>query len=160
MPKISIVAAMDQKRGIGKNNKLPWHIPEDLKRFKEITFGHPVIMGRKTYESIGRLLPNRLNIIITQNKNYALGGAVVVHSLQEAIEKASEEEKKELFIIGGGQIFAQAIPLVDRLYLTIVKGDYDVDTFFPDYSDFDRVIMRQHFNGNPYSYEFLTLERN
>ncbi len=154
---ISIVVAVDSKRGIGKDNKLLWNIPEDLKRFRSITSGHPIIMGRKTFESIGRVLPNRTNIIITRDTNYTVEGAVVVHSLEEALRQAQGQD--EVFIIGGGQIFEQALPLVDRLYLTIVEGDFHADTFFPDYSAFRKKTFEEAGEAGEYSYTFLNLEK-
>lgn len=157
---ISIIAAIDQKRGLGKNNELLFKIPEDLKRFKELTTNHPVIMGRKTYESIGRLLPNRKNIIITHNSSFIIPDAMVVHSLQEGIEVVQGEEKGEIFVIGGGQIFEQALPIVGKLYLTIVEGTYDADTFFPEYSSiFKKVVSKHSGESGGYKYTFLDLER-
>jgi dihydrofolate reductase len=158
---VSIVVAIDSKRGIGKNNELLWHIPEDLKRFKQITSGHPVIMGRKTYDSIGRLLPNRTNIIITRDLEYLIDGAIIVHSLEEAIDQASGKPgAEEIFIIGGGQIFAQALPLVHKLYLTIVEGDFGADTFFPEYeSIFTKKTFEQKGESGKYLYTFTDLER-
>lgn len=158
-PTISIVCAMDEKRGIGKDNKLLWNIPPDLKRFREITSGHPIIMGRKTFESIGRVLPNRTNIIITRDQNYSVENAVVVHSLDEAIIKAQEADENEIFVIGGGQIFEQALPLVDKLYLTLVKGDFGADAFFPDYSVFSKKTFEEHHGDEQYEYTFLNLEK-
>ncbi|OGH31203.1 MAG: hypothetical protein A3J69_00360 [Candidatus Levybacteria bacterium RIFCSPHIGHO2_02_FULL_42_12] len=163
---IRIIVAMDEKRGIGKNNDLLFRIPEDLKRFKQLTSDHPIIMGRKTFESIGRVLPNRTNIIITRDFSYKAEGAVIVHSLEEGIAKAKEilssiqnDKKKEIFVIGGGQIFATALPLADRLYLTLVKGDYNADTFFPDYSAFKTTLSKEKHQYGSYMFEFLTLER-
>ena len=157
---ISIIAALDEKRGIGKNEQLPWHIPKDLKRFKELTTGHTVIMGRKTFESIGKALPNRINIVITQNPKFDAQDAIMVHSLEEAIEKAQERGgNEEIFIIGGGEIYKQAIKKADKLYLTLVKGDFNCDTFFPDYSDFKKVISKKELQSNIYKYIFLELSR-
>lgn len=127
---ISIIAAIGPKRELGKNNRLLWHIPEDLKRFKKITNGHTVIMGRKTFESIGKPLPNRTNIIVTRDGNFTAANYLVTHSLNEAIEMAKKHGETEAFIIGGGQIYEQAIGIADKLYLTIVKGDFTADTFF------------------------------
>src|SRR5258708_35493960 len=108
--RISIIVAIDSKNGIGRDNKLLWNIPEDLKRFKELTWGHPIIMGRKTFESIGRVLPYRTNIIVSRDPNYKVKDALVVHSLEEALEKAKMcAGSTETFIIGGGQIFEQAL---------------------------------------------------
>src|SRR3989338_7621685 len=143
-PKISMIVAMDEKRGIGKDNSLMWKIPGELARFKQITMGHPIIMGRKTFESIGRVLPGRKNIIITRDGNYKVAGAEVVNSLEEALIQAKSGNTDEIFIIGGGQIFEQALSLTDRLYLTLVKGDFKADTFFPDYSDFKKEISRKN----------------
>lgn len=158
--KLCIVAAIDEKRGLGKNNDLLFRIPEDLKRFRQLTAGKPVIMGRKTFESIGRVLPNRTNIIITRDKNYKAAGTIVAHSLEEALRQAQGKPgKDEVFIIGGGQIFAQALPLVDKLYLTLVEGDYGADTFFPDYSEFKKVVHKQTGESSGYKYTFLDLER-
>jgi len=168
---ISIIAAMDSKRGIGKNNSMPWHISDDFKRFKSLTSGHTIIMGRKTFESIGRILPGRQNIIITQNSKFNIqdlasqGQALrsyVVHSLEEAIEKAKNSiGSDEIFIIGGGQIFKEALEknLVDKLYLTIIDGDFDADTFFPEYAGF-KIISEEKHQSDKYKYRFVNLSRN
>src|SRR5260370_18106195 len=108
-PKISLIVAMDEKRGIGKNNQLMWHIPGELPRFKQINMGQCILMGRKTYASIGRILPGRTNIIITRDTSFQVAGAVIVHSLDEALEIAKKEDKETIFIIGGGQIFKEAL---------------------------------------------------
>lgn len=159
-PLISIVVAISEgNRTIGKDNKLPWHIPEDLKRFKEITSGHPIIMGRKTFESIGRPLPNRTNIIVTRDTNYQVKNCVIVNSLEKAIEQASTIESEEIFIIGGGQIFKEALPLVDKLYLTVVKSQIEGDVFFPEYSAFKAILKQSFHSSNGYEYEFLDLTR-
>jgi len=157
---ISVVAAIDEKRGLGKNNDLLFKIPEDFKRMKELTTGHPLIMGRKTFESIGRILPNRTNIIVTRDPDYKFEGAVVAHSLEEALRQA-QGENKEIFVFGGGQLFKEAIEkgLVDRLYLTIVEGDYGADVFFPDYSGFGKTITDEARVADGYKYRFLTLEK-
>lgn len=158
---ISIIVALAKKnRVIGKNNKLPWHIPEDLKHFKDVTEGHPVIMGRKTYESIGRPLPNRTNIAISRNKNYNAPGCLVASSLADSIKLAKEKDPNEIFIIGGGQIFKEAIAITDKLYLTLVEGDFDGDVYFPEYeSTFNRVISRSEHESNGHKYTFLTLTK-
>lgn len=159
-PTISIVVAIaERNRAIGKDNKLPWHIPEDLKRFKEITSGHPIIMGRKTFKSIGRPLPNRTNIIITRDANYQMEKCVIVNSIEKAIQEASQLEQEEIFIIGGGEIFKQALPYVDKLYLTIVKGPIDGDVFFPEYSAFKTIVKQSSHASNGYEYDFLELAR-
>ncbi len=160
-PLVSLIAAIDEERGLGKDNELLFKIPEDMKRFREITKGHPVIMGRKTFESIGRPLPHRTNIVITRDPKYKVEGIIVVHSLDEARVAAQSycalNEKDEIFIIGGGEIFKQAIDRADKLYLTIVKGHYDADTFFPDYSAFQKVIFKEVRSKAPYEYTFVDL---
>ena len=158
-PKISIIAAIAENRAIGKNNKLLWRISEDLKRFKKVTEGHAVIMGRKTYESIGKPLPNRLNIIITRNTSYKAPACFVFLSLGEALVYAKKYEKEEIFVIGGGEIYQQALPQTDKLYLTVVKGEYEADTFFPDYSEFKKVDKKGEGEYKGYQYSFLELER-
>lgn len=158
-PLISIIAALAENRAIGKDNKLLFHIPEDLKHFKKITLGHPIIMGRKTYESIGRLLPERTNIIVTRNPSYKVPGGFVFDSLKKALNYAQKQEKEEVFIIGGGEIYRQTLPLTDKLYLTVVRGKYEADTFFPDYSEFKKVIKSKERQDENYQYTFLELER-
>ena len=184
---ISIFVAIDDKRGIGKDNDLLFKIPEDFRRMKELTTGHPIIMGRRTFESIGRVLPNRTNIVITRDSSFKFEGIVVVHSLEEALDVARKStsgmslrgdendeaiyrdrraplamtNENEVFIFGGGQIFKEAIEkgLVDRLYLTIVDGDYGADTFFPDYSEFKKMISEEVREADGYRYKFLVLEK-
>jgi len=156
-PIISIIAAIGEHRELGKDNKLLWHIPEDFKRFKKITSGHPVIIGRKTFESIGKPLPQRTNIIITHDENFQVEGCLIVHSLEEAIELAKTKDSKEIFIIGGGQIYKQAISIANKLYLTIVKGNFEADTFFPDYSRFKKIVSRKEARYHQYQYTFLEL---
>lgn len=156
--KIILIAALSENRVIGKDNKLIWHIPDDLKHFKEKTSGHPVIMGRKTFESIGRLLPNRTNIIITRDKEYKVEGALIVHSLDEAISTAQKNTEKEVFIIGGGQIFEQAIKIADKLYLTIIEGEFEGDAFFPDYSNFKKITESETLEYNGMKYKFCTFQ--
>jgi len=158
-PKISLIAAIDRKKGLGKNNQLLFNIPQDLQNFKRLTLNHPVIMGRKTYQSIGRPLSNRTNIIITRNKKYDTPGCHIVYSLQEAIKLAQSLDNQEIFIIGGGQIYSQAIDLADKLYLTLVKGFYPADTFFPDYSAFSKVLSKRKAQDLNYSYTFLELAK-
>ena len=126
---ISIIVAIAENNVIGNNNQLIWHIPDDLKRFKALTMGHHIVMGRKTWESIGRALPGRISIVISRNPNYVAHGAVVVTSLQEAIAKAQSDT--EIFIIGGAQIYEQALPLATKLYLTKVHRSFEGDVTFP-----------------------------
>ncbi|MBU2632580.1 dihydrofolate reductase [Patescibacteria group bacterium] len=163
--KISLIVAVDNKNGMGKVGKMPWHVPADLKRFKELTTGKIIIMGRKTFDSIGRILPNRTNIIITRDKDYKVGGAVVVNSLEEAIKLSKQKLTSQknldsgIFIIGGGEIFRQSMKIADRIYLTKIKGDFNADTFFPDYSDFKKNLFEELGEDNGYKYKFLELEK-
>lgn len=163
-PRIAITVAVSKKRrAIGKGGKLLWHMPEDLKRFKAITKGHPVIMGRKTFESIlgylGKPLPERLNIVVTRNKDYTYDGVTVVSTLEEGIKRAKEVEKEEIHIGGGSEIYTLALPYVDRLYLTVIDDEPDADTFFPDYSAFTKEIFREEHPEHTPPYAWLTLER-
>ncbi len=158
-PTISIIAALSENRALGKNGKLLWHIPQDMKRFKQLTIGHPVIMGRKTYESIGKPLPGRSNIVVTQNSSFTPPGCKIAHSLQEAINIASQQNTEEIFIIGGGNIYQQAIKLADKLYLTLVKGNFEADTFFPDYQEFKKIKSQKNYKDATYEYTFLELTR-
>ncbi len=152
---ISLIAAIDDKHGIGKKNKLPWHISEDLKRFKKLTSGHTVIMGRNTFEGIKKPLPNRKNIVITGDTDFRQEGIIIVNSIEEAFGKAGGGE---VFVIGGAQIFNLAIGLADKLYLTQVEGDFDCDTFFPDYTQFknEKFIGAGEENGIRYKFVELT----
>jgi len=199
--KISIIAAIGKNRELGKNNKLLWHIAEDLKRFRKLTQGHAVIMGRKTFESLGKPLPNRLNIVVTRQRNFlniekarysvsrligtpppnssgslksskqvsllspgekiafVLQSLIACFSLEKAIETARSKERNEIFIIGGGQIYKQGIKYADKLYLTIVEKKLEADTYFPDYSEFKKIIFKEKHQSNDYSFTFLELER-
>ena len=165
--KVSIIAAMDEKRGIGKDNNLLFKISEDFKRMKSLTDGHALIMGRKTFESLGRLLPNRTHIVVTRNAHSLdklhYKPEFVAASVGEGIEIAlrqAQAENKEIFIFGGGQIYAEALKsnLVDRMYLTIVKGDYKADTFFPEYSGF-KIVNKEEVESDGYYLTFLDLEK-
>jgi dihydrofolate reductase len=126
---ISIIVAIAENNVIGNNNQLIWHIPDDLKRFKALTMGHHIIMGRKTWESIGRPLPGRKSIVVTRNTNYEANGAQIAYSLESAIAMAKGDE--EVFIIGGGELYRQALPLANKLYLTKVHSNYEGDVTFP-----------------------------
>ena len=132
---ISIIVAVDENFLIGSNNNLPWHLPADMKFFKEKTTGHCVITGRKNYESIPekfRPLPNRTNIVITRQKSYIAEGAIVVTSIEDAIEGAKQTNDEEIFIIGGGEIFKLALHLVNKIYLTVIHDKFDGDVYFPE----------------------------
>ena len=138
---ISLLVALDEHNGIGKDNRLPWHLSADLKRFKALTMGHHVIMGRKTYESIGRPLPGRVMVIVTRNPEYQADGCLIAYSLEEALDIARQAGESEAFVIGGGQIFAQALPLADRIYLTRVHTVAEADVFFPEFDERDWSIQ-------------------
>jgi len=147
---LSLIAVIGRNRELGLDNHLLWHIPGDLAHFKKLTTGHPVIMGRKTFESIGKPLPGRTNIIISSNP------AVGVSSVREALEHAKKAPgSEEIFVIGGGKVFSETIDLADRLYLTIVDKTAEADVFFPVYSEFSRVISKELQEG----YTYLTLEK-
>jgi dihydrofolate reductase len=158
MARVSIIVAISKNGVIGRDNQLPWDIPEDMKSFRQTTAGHPIIMGRKTFESIGRPLPNRLNIVMTRSED-AIEGVTLAHDLDEAIVLAEQSDNNEIFIIGGGNVYSQAIDKVDRLYLTIVDEDVEGDTKFPAYRDFKKVVSERDSVSNGYKIKFLTLER-
>jgi dihydrofolate reductase len=159
-PLVSAIAAITEKdRGIGKDNDLLWKIPEDLKRFKEITFAHPIIMGRKNHESIGRALPGRMNIIVTRDPEYRQENCVVAHSIEDALARAKALDDEEIFIIGGGEIYTQALPHTDRLYLTLIHAEKPADVFFPDYSEFKKVVFEERGEHEGVPYTFITLDR-
>lgn len=155
---ISIIVAVARNGVIGDRNRLIWHISEDLRRFKAITTGHPVIMGRKTFESLGRPLPNRINVVVTRQAGYRAEGCVVVGSLEDAIRHFDPSE--EVFVIGGAQIYAQALPLADRFYLTRVEADYHGDTFFPAWNPADWKLCREERRerGEKFEYPFTFLD--
>jgi dihydrofolate reductase len=129
--RISLIVAMSRNRVIGANGKIPWHLPGELKLFKDLTMGHHLIMGRKTWESIGRLLPGRSTVIVTRQPGYGVPGATVAHTLQEAIAACRGDE--EIFVIGGAEVFREALPLADRVYLTTVDAEVAGDTFMPGF---------------------------
>lgn len=158
---VSLIAAIGKNRELGRGNELIFKIPEDMKHFKETTSGHVVIMGRKTYESIGRPLPNRTNIIVSRNTEYTVPeGVVVVSSIEEAIESAKKFESDEAFVIGGAQIYALALPYADVLDLTLVdKAVADADAFFPEYSGFTKVISERESSDSNYKYKFVELSK-
>lgn len=159
---ISLIWAMDENRVIGKNNQLPWHLPEDLKFFKRVTMGHPIAMGRKTHDSIGRNLPGRENIVITRQNDFQCDGCTVLHSVQELVDYAAEKNK-EVFVIGGAEIFKQILPFADRLYLTQIYDRFEGDTFFPELNMEEWELISQEKGikdeKNPYDYEFLIYHR-
>lgn len=161
-PVVSIIVAMSENRVIGRDGDLPWHISTDLKRFKQITTGHTVIMGRKTYESVGKPLPNRTNIVITRQLNYNPAGVSIAASLDNAM-KSAEESEDEIFIIGGGEIYKQAVEKSHRLYLTIIQAEIEGDTFFPEINEEEWKVVEEERHPadkkNDYPFTFKTLER-
>jgi len=159
---LSIIAAMDQNQLIGDQGKIPWDLPADLKYFKETTMGASVIMGRKTFESIGSALPGRRNIILTRNNDYTAEGYEVVHSQAEILDEFLEK-KEEAFIIGGAEIYKQFLAYSDKLYLTIIEDEFSGDTYFPeiDWQKWDKISEKQGptDSNNPYSYSYHVYQR-
>lgn len=160
---ISIIVAMSLDHGIGKDKQLPWHISSDLRRFKKLTMGHYIIMGRKTFESIPRQLPGRKMLILSKRADYKSESGIVLNSIDDAVRYAEEQGESEVFIIGGGEIFEQSIIFADRMYLSIIHSYIDADVFFPQYSAEDWNILHQEIidlrNGDQYSYTYEILER-
>lgn len=160
---LSAILAMDENRLIGKNNQLPWHLPADLKHFKTLTLGKPILMGRKTYESIGKPLPKRINIVMTRDENFTAPGCIVVHSIQDALQFAAAEQAPEIVVIGGAHIYQQLLPFTQRIYMTIVHHQFEGDTYFPelDRQAWKEIECSHHAADaeNHYAYSFLTLER-
>lgn len=158
---ISLIAAMGRGRVIGSKNALPWSMPADLKHFRDLTRGKPVIMGRKTFESIGRPLPDRVNIIITRDPAYRAPGCVVVHAADEALKAAGNAP--EIMVIGGGEIFSMFLAAAGRMYLTRIDADFEGDARFPEFPENEwRIIAEERHApdaANPHPYAFLTLER-
>ena len=159
---ISLIAALDKNRVIGKNNRLPWHLPQDLARFKALTRGHAIVMGRKTYESIGKALPGRVNIVVSTNESFSAPGCIVAGSLQTAIEISKNET--EIFVIGGANLFAQALPFADKLYLTVIDHSFEGDAFFPEFDQKTwQEVSRMDFSASSealWPFSFLLYEKN
>ncbi len=158
--RISFVVAMDRHRAIGLHNQLPWHLPADLKYFRQLTSGHTIVMGRKTYESIGKPLPNRRNVILTQQVEFKADGCEIVHSIEELRHLDSEEE---CFVIGGAEVFKLLLPQANRMYITYIEHEFVADTFFPAFSSEDWKLV-SHVLGNkdeknPYQYYFQIYEK-
>jgi dihydrofolate reductase len=158
--RVSLIVAMARNRVIGRDGKLPWRLPADLQRFKVLTMGHHIIMGRHTWESIGRPLPGRASVVVTRNKAYVAAGATVVGSLAAALRVASTDS--EAFVIGGGELYREALPLADRIYLTELVGEYSGDVFFPPLSQDEwRAGPREHraAEGDQPAWQFVVYER-
>ena len=161
MSKLSIIVAMAKNRTIGVNNTLPWRCPEDLKHFKALTMGHHMVMGRKTYDSIGKPLPGRTTVVVTRNTDLTIDGCLVAHSLEEAIGACAGDS--EVFVVGGAELYRQALPRVDTLYLTEIQQDVEGDAFFPDFSvnewqEVSREVRTQEA-PQPLAYHFVTYRR-
>lgn len=163
----AMIVAMAKNRVIGRKNQLPWHLPEDLKYFKRVTMGKPIVMGRKTYESIGRPLPGRLNVVLTRDANWQAEGVQVAQTIDtafsRAITEAKSKEKDEIMVIGGDQIYALCLPLVDRLYVTQVHAEVEGDAYFPvvEWEHWQQVSSEVHraSDNNPYDYSFVVYDR-
>jgi len=159
-PIVSMIAVLSkEKRALGKGKDLLWKIEGDLPRFKAITSGHPIIMGRKTYESIGQPLPNRTNIVISKSGMPETPGLIITDSIEKALDIAGEKDGQEIFIIGGGQIYTQAIDRADQLYLTIVDDEPEADVFFPDYSAFKKEMKREEHAEHIPPFTYIILEK-
>lgn len=160
---ISAIVAVAKGGVIGKDNDIPWYLPADLKYFKRTTLDHHIIMGRKCYQSIGKPLPKRTNIILTRNPFYIVSNCLVAHSLEEALSLAKENGEKEAFIIGGGEIYKKAIPYLDKIYITDVDLDVEGDIFFPEinWENWEQIACEKHKpdEKNAYAYSFMVFER-
>jgi dihydrofolate reductase len=158
---ISIIAAMDRNRLIGRDNQLPWRLPADLAHFKKTTMGKPVVMGRKTFESIGKPLPGRTNIVLTHSLDFAAEGVLAADSLESALEQAGDVA--EVMVIGGGAVYRQALPLAQRLYLTLVDEAFEGDAWFPEIDPAQWREVERNSHGaderNPHNYSFVVLEK-
>jgi dihydrofolate reductase len=161
---VSIIVAISNNNGIGKNNELLWHLPNDLKMFKSVTSGHCIIMGRKTYESIGKPLPNRTNIVVSNQKSLKIEGCEVVNSIQEALVVCKQKVESEAFIVGGEQIYQAALPFADRIYLTRVNCEKDADAFFPFLKQDEWKIIsnekQQQDEKHAFNYAFEVFDRS
>lgn len=163
-PRIALIAAMAANRVIGDGNKMPWHLPADLRHFKKTTLGKPVIMGRKTFESIGsKPLPMRVNIVVTRDRAFQASGVVIAHDLQQALQLAEPHAAEEIMIMGGASIYEQALPIADRLYLTFIQLNVSGDAHFPDLRQhrWRELSSESHTPDpeNPYNYSFVVYER-
>jgi len=161
---LSILVILSTNNVIGRDNKLPWHMPADLKRFKNLTMGHHILMGRRTFDEIKKPLPGRVNVVITRDPQFAPEGVAIARSIDEAISKAEAAGDLEIFLIGGGEIFKQVIHIADRMYITRIHAEIDGDTYFPEFDDVNewKLIDAEHFEAdekNAYPYSFLTYTR-
>ncbi len=166
--RLSILAAVARNGVIGKCNTLPWHLPEDLKHFKSLTMGHTIVMGRKTYASIGRVLPGRTNVIVSHQTDFRIPDAIVAHTLEDALQQRGPDtlrQESELFIIGGARLYEQTLELAQRLYLTEIQREFDGDAFFPEFDrrEWFEVSRERHISngrtGMPLEYHFVIFDR-
>jgi dihydrofolate reductase len=161
--RISLIVAMAQNGVIGRDNQLIWHLPNDLKQFKRLTTGHPIIMGRKTFESIGKPLPNRTSIVVTRSKNWTFEGVVVVNSVEEALVVACQTGTDEVFVIGGAEIYRLTLPIANKIYLTEVKADFEGDAHFdiPNIEDWEEISRIAHSTDEKHiiAFDFVELVR-
>jgi dihydrofolate reductase len=160
---LSLLVAADENNVIGKDNKLPWHLPNDLKYFKNLTWGMPILMGRKTFDSIGKALPGRKSIVITRNKDWKHENVEVVHSIEEAINSAKADDIKEIFVIGGAEIFSSSFDNADRIYLTRIHHQFKGDVYFPELPADDWALIQNKFchadDKNAYSHTFQVWDK-
>ena len=160
MTTVSLIVAVAHNNVIGLNNTLPWHLPEDLKRFRSLTTGHHIIMGRKTYESLNRLLPDRTTVIVTRNSNYRIPGALVAHSLEDAIAQCQGDD--EIFIIGGAELYKEALTVADKLYLTKIDLDVTGDAYFPafDLNAWQEIARESNVSSSGLPFSYVTYSRS
>ena len=160
--KVSLIVAMDKNRVIGKDNDLPWRLPKEFEYVKKTTMGHTLVMGRKNFESIGRVLPGRKNVILTRDKDFSFEGCVIAHSIKEVFELCKNDE--EIFIFGGEQIYEMFLPYVEKMYITKIDYAFEGDTFFPEvnYEEWDEVSVKLGTTDekNPYTYHFHINKKN
>lgn len=158
-PRINVIAAMARNRVIGLNNALPWHLPDDLRHFKGLTMGHHIIMGRKTYESIGRPLPGRTTVIVTRDRHYKVDGCLTADSIPMALRLSGEDE--DVFFVGGAEMYAQVLPLAQRLFLTEIQEEFEGDAWFPDFdpTPWKELVRQVHVSPEGLNYHFVTYER-
>lgn len=159
MKTLSLIVALAKNNVIGNKNALPWHLPEDLKRFRALTMGHHIIMGRKTYESLGRLLPGRTTVIVSRSKDYAVPGALVANSLKAAVALCGKDN--EVFLIGGAELYREGLQLADRLYLTEIEAEFPGDAYFPEFdaSSWQELSRESYLSESGLPFSYITLEK-
>jgi len=159
MSRLNLIVAMARNRVIGIDNTLPWHLPEDLKHFKHLTMGHHIVMGRKTYDSIGRPLPGRTTVIVSRDPDYAMAGCLVAHTLDEAVRLCADDD--QAFFVGGSSLYEQALPLAERLYITEIQADYEGDAHFPEFDpgEWRETARESQVDDAGLAYDFVTYDR-